>query len=136
MGGARALTRGVSTFVQVNHQTRLLKVKEILHNNSANMQEFACLSVDLFTNVANTLFKTESKTYPSLNRHCSRHPSVRFSFGISSPSNKIGYTLIKIMRYSHLNLSTLVILIALATSLPAQQPAAPKHQDTEVHEPV
>jgi hypothetical protein len=40
------------------------------------------------------------------------------------------------MRPAHLNLSALVILTALATSLPAQQPAAPKHQDTEVYEPV
>jgi hypothetical protein len=40
------------------------------------------------------------------------------------------------MRHSHLNLSALVILTSLATTLPAQQPAAPKHQDTEVYEPV
>src|SRR5271168_5483469 len=40
------------------------------------------------------------------------------------------------MRHSQLNLSALAILTALATSLPAQQPAAPKHQDTEVWEPV
>src|SRR5271155_5214594 len=40
------------------------------------------------------------------------------------------------MRHSQLNLSALAILTALAASLPAQQPAAPKHQDTEVYEPV
>src|ERR1700722_15205500 len=39
------------------------------------------------------------------------------------------------MRPAHLNLSALVIMTTLATSLPAQQPATPKHQDTEVYEP-
>src|SRR5271155_5274420 len=40
------------------------------------------------------------------------------------------------MRHSQLNLSALAILTALAATLSAQQPAAPKHQDTEVYEPV
>jgi Domain of Unknown Function (DUF1080) len=40
------------------------------------------------------------------------------------------------MRLSYLKISASIILTALATSLSAQQPTAPKHQDTEVYEPV
>lgn len=64
------------------------------------------------------------------------HPFTCSKMTTLSGSARLGiFSSRKIMRIQPSNFLALAALIA-ATSLTAQQPAAPKHQDTEVYEPV
>jgi hypothetical protein len=62
-------------------------------------------------------------------------PKLGIADPIFADSSQIRYILGKIMRLSISKLPAFIVLTIFAASLSAQQPA-PKHQDTEVYEPV